>query len=63
MTKKDTNKLSVVDLHLAAMLLSRFEPMAAHHVGWVREYLGYPTDNELVEIIRTGKRIARGECS
>lgn len=42
-------------LLLAALLLNRFEPMAPHHVGAIRERLGDKTDDELWEIIRTGK--------
>ena len=36
---------------LAAILLNRFEPLAAHHVGALRELLEYPTDDELRSIV------------
>jgi hypothetical protein len=43
------------DLHLAAILLNRHAPLAPHHVGWIRERLGYPTDDKLADAVRTGK--------
>jgi len=42
------------DLHLAAILLGRNEPLATHHVAWIRERLGYLPDKELAEAVRTG---------
>ena len=41
-------------LLFASLLLNRFEPMAPHHVQAVRERLGYMTDEELLQMIRTG---------
>jgi len=45
-----------VDLLLAAILLGRFNPLAPHHVGAIRERLGYATDEEVLDFVRTGKR-------
>ncbi len=36
---------------LAAILLNRFEPLARHHVGALRELLEHPTDDDLRKII------------
>ena len=44
------------DLLLSGLLLNRLEPMAPHHVSALRERLGYPTDDELREMLLTGKR-------
>ena len=49
-----------IDLHLAAILLDRYEPLSPHHVGWIREYLNYPTDEEMKLMIRTGIRTKKG---
>lgn len=46
--------LNSEDAILAAILLNRREPMAPHHAGWLREKLRYATDEELLEIVRTG---------
>lgn len=40
---------------LAAILLRRNEPLSPHHVGAIRSRLNYPSDEELVQIIRTGE--------
>ena len=43
---------------LAAILLNRHEPLAPHHVGVLRERLGYLTDEQLRELVATGKQPA-----
>ena len=45
-----------IDLLLAAILVNRFEPLAPHHIGALKERLGYINDEELWEFIRTGKK-------
>lgn len=45
-----------VNLHLAAIYLNRFAPLTPHHIGWIEERLGYMTDAEMIEFVRTGKR-------
>jgi len=42
------------ELLLAELLLNRHEPMSPHHVGAIRERLGYKTDEELLQMVRTG---------
>ena len=44
-----------VDLILAAILLGRHNPLAPHHAGWIREWLDYRSDEELAEVVRTGR--------
>ena len=46
---------SATDLLLAAILLGRFSPLAPHHVGAIRERLRELNDNELREMVATGK--------
>ena len=46
---------STTDLLLAAILLGRFSPLAPHHVGAIRERLHELNDNELREMVATGK--------
>ena len=46
---------TTVDLLLASVLLNRFEPLAPHHVGAIREHLRYLTDDELREMVHEGK--------
>ena len=41
-------------LLLAAILLNRREPMAAHHAAAVRERLGYATDEQLRDAVQKG---------
>lgn len=43
---------SNTDKHLAGVLLGRFEPLAPHHIGWIRERMEYRTDEELGAFIR-----------
>ena len=43
------------DLLLAAILLGRFSPLAPHHAGAIRERLRGLNDNELREMVATGK--------
>jgi len=50
------NKHPFIESLLAGLLLNRFDPMAPHHVGALRELLGHPTDEELRQIIHTEKR-------
>lgn len=45
-----------VDLLFAAIILNKNEPLAQHHVNAIVEFLGYPTQDELINFIRTGKR-------
>jgi hypothetical protein len=42
-------------LLLAAILLGRFSPLAPHHAGAIRERLRELNDNELREMVATGK--------
>jgi len=35
------------DLLLCGVLLGRFEPLAPHHVSWMKERVNYTTDEEL----------------
>ena len=46
---------SATDILLAAILLGRFSPLAPHHVGAIRERLRELNDNELREMVATGK--------
>ena len=46
---------SATDLLLAAILLGRFWPLAPHHAGAIRERLRELNDNELREMVATGK--------
>ena len=46
---------SATDLLLAAILLERFSPLAPHHAGAIRERLRELNDNELREMVATGK--------
>ena len=46
---------SATDILLAAILLGRFSPLALHHVGAIRERLRELNDNELREMVATGK--------
>ena len=46
---------SATDLLLAAILLGRFSPLAPHHAGAIRERLRELNDNELREMVATGK--------
>jgi hypothetical protein len=55
--KPTQREAQTIDLHLAAILLNRFEPLAPHHVGWIRERLKYKTDEELREYIIAGKEL------
>jgi len=55
MKKRSTTTLPVSVSMLASLLLNRFEPMAPHHIGAIREILDERTDNELRKIITTGK--------
>lgn len=48
-------KIPSIDLFLASILLNRFEPLAPHHAGWIRERLGERNDEELREFIKYGK--------
>jgi hypothetical protein len=41
-------------LLFAAILINRHEPMAPHHVAALRERLGYPTEDQLLEAIHRG---------
>jgi hypothetical protein len=46
-----------VDLLLAALLLGRNEPMQPHRIAWIRERLGHLSDDELLEFVRTGRKV------
>jgi len=38
---------ALTDMLLCGVLLGRFEPLAPHHVSWIKERVNYTTDNEL----------------
>lgn len=42
------------DLLLCGILLGRFEPLAPHHVSWIKERVNYTTDEELRNRIKRG---------
>ena len=42
------------ELLFAALLFNRHNPMAPHHAQAIRERLAYRTDEELLQMIRTG---------
>lgn len=54
-TSAATCSPSSTDLMLAAILLNRFNPLAPHHCAAIRAILREHTDDELLEMVRTGK--------
>lgn len=48
-------KVPSSEVLLAAILLNRFEPLAPHHAGWIRERLNDRNDKELQEFVKSGQ--------
>lgn len=46
---------SAMELLLAAIMLGRFSPLSPHHAGAIRERLRELNDDELREMVATGK--------